>query len=357
MIGPALLVGALLLGPWVFGAPVSAQSTAAPASAEPTDSGGAEPHPGAEAFVDRVVAEHGLDADYVRAVLGRAEYQQAIIDAITRPAEGKPWHEYRPIFLGETRIRAGAEYWDEHRELVDRVAERFGVPAPFVLAIIGVETNYGTITGSYRVLDALATLGFYYPRRGAFFARELGEYFRLAEEEGLPLEEVRGSYAGAMGLGQFIPSSYRAYAVDFDESGSRDLWQSLPDALGSVANYLHVHGWRPDEPTALPVEAVPAALDREFPIKPADTLDGLAALGIEFDAGGLAGDTPATLIELEGETGPEYWIGLTNFYVMTRYNRSPLYAMAVSQLAAAIASEAGVEQGPSLATYAGAAGR
>lgn len=317
----------------------------------------AEPHPGAEAFIERVVAEHDLDLEQVRAVLERAEYQQAIIDAITRPAEGKPWHEYRPIFLGETRIEAGAAYWSEHRELIDRVAAEFGVPAPFVLAIIGVETNYGKITGSYRVVDALATLGFYYPRRGAFFARELGEYFRLADEENLPLEEVRGSYAGAMGLGQFIPSSYRAYAVDFDASGSRDLWQSLPDALGSVANYLHVHGWRPGEPTVLPVDAVPEGFDGDFPIKPADTLTSLAALGVEFDPRGLAGDTPATIIELEGKTGPEFWIGLNNFYVITRYNRSPLYAMAVSQLAAAIAAAAGVEQGPSLAALTGAAGQ
>ena len=309
----------------------------------------AEPHPGAEAFVERVVAEYALDPDHVRAVLERAEYQQAIIDAITRPAESKPWYQYRPIFLGQTRINAGAEYWATHRDLIDRVAAEFGVPAPFVLAIIGVETNYGTITGSYRVVDALATLGFYYPRRGEFFARELGQYFQLAAEEGLPLEEVRGSYAGAMGLGQFIPSSYRAYAVDFDGTGSRDLWQSLPDALGSVANYLKVHGWRPDEPSVLPVAAVPASLARDFPVKPETTLDDLAALGIEFDARGLPGGTDATLVELEGESGPEYWIGLYNFYVITRYNRSPLYAMAVSQLAAEIARAAGVEAGPSLA--------
>ncbi|NKI33960.1 lytic murein transglycosylase B [Wenzhouxiangella sp. XN79A] len=326
---------------FLFTAVFTLATSAGPASAEP--------HPGADAFVERVVAEYDLDPAHVRAVLERAEYQQAIIDAITRPAESKPWYQYRPIFLGRTRIDAGAAYWTEHRELIDRVATEFGVPAPFVLAIIGVETNYGTITGSYRVVDALATLGFYYPRRGAFFARELGQYFQLAAEEGLPLEEVRGSYAGAMGLGQFIPSSYRAYAVDFDGTGSRDLWQSLPDALGSVANYLKVHGWRPDQPSVLPIRALPAGLDREFPIKPETTLDDLAELGIEFDARGLPGDTDATLIELQGENGPEHWIGLFNFYVITRYNRSPLYAMAVSQLAAEIARTAGVESGPSLA--------
>jgi len=204
-----------------------------------------------------------------------------------------------------------------------------------------VETRYGRITGSYRVLDALVTLGFYYPRRGEFFSRELAEFFRLSREENLPLEEVLGSYAGAMGIGQFIPSSYRAYAIDFDESGSRDLWRSLSDALGSVANYLKVHGWQDGQPPALPVLAVPARIDQEFPVKPAHTLAELAELGFEFDAGGLAPETPATVIELEGAEGPEYWIGLNNFYVITRYNRSPLYAMAVTQLAWAIRERAG----------------
>lgn len=299
----------------------------------------AEPHPGVEAFIDRVAEEHGLDPQYLRDVLGRAEYKQSIIDAITRPAESKPWHEYRPIFLRSPRIDGGVEFWRANDELIDRVEAEFGVPAEFVLAIVGVETNYGTNTGSYRVVDALATLGFYFPRRAEFFARELGEYFRLAVEEDLPLEEVRGSYAGAMGLGQFIPSSYRAYAVDFDESGSRDLWRSLPDALGSVANYLKVHGWN-EQPVVLPVDTVPAELDQEFPIKPEHTLADLAAMGIEFGDAGLDPSTPATLIELEGAQGPEYWIGLNNFYVITRYNRSPLYAMAVTQLAGAIADKA-----------------
>ena len=299
-----------------------------------------EPHPGSEAFIERVVEEYGLDENYVRSMLADAEYQQSIIDAITRPAEAKPWYQYRPIFLGQARIDGGVEFWRANQKLVDRVSTEFGVPAEVIMAIVGVETRYGMITGSFRVLDALTTLGFYYPRRAEFFAGELGKYFKLAEEENLELTEVRGSYAGAMGIGQFIPSSYRAYAVDFDGSGSRDLWRSLPDALGSVANYLKVHGWQDGAPIVLAVDQVPEGLSEDFPIKPEHTLADLVDMGIEFDAGALAMDTPATLIELEAEQGLEYWIGLNNFYVITRYNRSPLYAMAVTQLSEAIAANA-----------------
>jgi len=295
-----------------------------------------EPHPGADAFVAQVVAEHGLDTELVRAVLADARYQQSIIDAISRPAESKPWYQYRPIFLTETRIAGGAEFWRANASLLEQVGERFGVPVEVIVAIVGVETNYGMNTGSFRVIDALATLGFYFPRRADFFAAELGHFIALAAEEDLPLYEVKGSYAGAMGIGQFIPSSYRAYSVDFDDTGNRDLWRSLPDALGSVANYLAVHRWTPDAPIALPVTSLPADLNEEFPVRPAHTLDELAGMGVVFDAPDLAGDTPATLVELEGEDGPEYWIGLNNFYVITRYNRSPLYAMAVTQLSAAI---------------------
>ncbi|AKS40620.1 lytic murein transglycosylase B [Wenzhouxiangella marina] len=299
-----------------------------------------EPHPGAEAFVESVVAEHGLDPEAVRAVLAEARYQQSIIDAITRPAESKPWYEYRPIFMTEARIGGGAEFWRANQALVEQVASTHGVPAEIILAIVGVETNYGMITGRYRVIDALATLGFYYPRRAEFFASELGHFLRLAQEEDLPVTEVLGSYAGAMGIGQFIPSSYRAYAVDFDDSGHRDLWRSLPDALGSVANYLAVHGWQAGQPIVLPVEAVPDGLEVDFSTRLDHDLAELAAMGIEFDQAGLPDTARATLVELETRNGPEYWIGLNNFYVITRYNRSPLYAMAVTQLSEAIAERA-----------------
>jgi membrane-bound lytic murein transglycosylase B len=300
-------------------------------------------HPGAERFAERVAEQQGLDPAFVLEVLEGAQYEQAIIDAITRPAESKPWFEYRPIFVRDSRIADGVAFWRDHRALIERVAEAYGVAPEIILAIVGVETNYGTITGSYRVLDALVTLGFYYPKRGEFFARELAELFQLSREENLPLDQVRGSYAGAMGVGQFIPSSYRAYSVDFDESGSRDLWRSLPDALASVANYLAVHGWDPGLPVVLPVTSTPEGLDRNFPIRPAHSLGELREMGVVFDGAGLPADTPATVIELEGENGAEHWIGLNNFYVITRYNRSPLYAMAVAQLAERIGQHARAE--------------
>jgi len=299
-----------------------------------------EAHPGSEDFIERAVAEYELDPAAVRAVLSEARYQQSIIDAMTRPAEAKPWYEYRQIFMTEARIAGGAEFWRANRALVEQVSESLSVEPEIVLAIVGVETNYGMITGGFRVIDALATLGFYYPRRADFFSDELAQFIRLSEEEDLPVNEILGSYAGAMGIGQFIPSSYRAYAVDFDGSGHRDLWRSLPDALGSVANYLAVHGWEAGSPIVLPVSEVPDRLDESFSTRLNHTLEELAALGIEFDASGLPGETAATLVELELADGKEYWVGLNNFYVITRYNRSPLYAMAVTQLAEAIADRA-----------------
>lgn len=295
-----------------------------------------EPHPGSEVFIEKAVAEHGLDADEIRAVLAEARYQQSIIDAMTRPAEARPWYRYHPIFLTETRIAAGVEFWRANRDLLEEISDRFGVPVEFIVAIVGVETNYGLNTGSFRVIDALATLGFYYPRRATFFASELAHFLRLAQEENLPVKDVRGSYAGAMGIGQFIPSSYRAYAVDFDGSGRRDLWRSLPDALGSVANYLAEHRWDPEGMVVLPVVELPDDFNFEFIPRLATTLDELAGQGVEFERDGLPENTPAMLVELETENGHEYWIGLNNFYVITRYNRSPLYAMAVTQLAEAI---------------------
>jgi len=210
-------------------------------------------HPGTDEFVQRAVSEYGLQEGEVRALLAQAEYKQSIIDAISRPAEGKPWHQYRKIFLTDKRIDEGVEFWNENRELIATASKQFGVDEEIIVAIIGVETFYGRITGGYRTIDALVTLGFYYPKnlssdRSPFFSSELMHYIQLAAEEGLPAAEITGSYAGAMGMGQFMPSSYREYAVDFDGDGSRDLWRSTPDVVGSVANYLHRHGWQPGQP-------------------------------------------------------------------------------------------------------------
>jgi membrane-bound lytic murein transglycosylase B len=288
-------------------------------------------------FASATAREHGLDAATVRTALAGAEYRQSIIDAITRPAEAKPWHAYRPIFLTEARITDGRAFLAEHREALAAVQAKTGVPAELVVAILGVETSYGRITGSYRVLDALYTLGFHYPPRQDFFRRELAHLFALAAEEGLALDGLKGSYAGAMGWGQFMPSSYRAYAVDGDGDGQRDLFGSLPDVFASVANYFVAHGWRAGEPVA-----VPALRDADAQaFKPADyeprfALTELAERGYR-PAEALGRPLPATLVTLEGASGAEHWITFRNFHAITRYNRSPLYAMAVHQLAQAIA--------------------
>lgn len=294
-------------------------------------------HPGQEAFAAAVAAEFGLDAGEVLRWLKRAQYRQEIIDLITRPAEAKPWHQYRPIFLTESRIAAGAAFLSRHRELLALSEERFGVPAELIVAILGVETNYGANLGRHRVLDALVTLGFYYPPRQAFFARELKQLFALAAEQGLDLGELRGSYAGAMGYGQFMPSSYRHYALDGDGDGRIDLWTSMPDVFASVANYLARHGWQRGEPVALLAEVSPGASDPGPGALEANRrAQDLAALG--FRSPLLREDDPrmVNLLRLEAEHGPEYWITFPNFYVITRYNRSALYAMAVHQLAQAI---------------------
>lgn len=302
----------------------------------------AQQHPGAEEFAATAAAEYGLDAEEVMRLLEGARFKQSIVDAMTRPAEGKPWHEYRPIFITDKRIDGGVEFWRENEALIAKAAEQFRVDPHVIVAIIGVETFYGRITGSYRVLDALTTLSFYYPEtlrdRSDFFSKELMQFMALGAEENLPLREVEGSYAGAMGLGQFMPSSYREYAVDLDGDGRRDLWTSLADVIGSVANYLHRHGWEYQQPvTSRANVAEDADMDwvtrRQF--KPEKTVADLARAGFSpVDA--IDPATPATVTRLAEESGDSYWVTFKNFYVITRYNRSALYAMAVYDLSEAI---------------------
>jgi membrane-bound lytic murein transglycosylase B len=296
-------------------------------------------HPGIEEFVKRANLDYGLPENEVRALLSQAEYKQSIIDAISRPAESKPWHEYRQIFLTEQRISEGVAFWETNRELIRTASEKFGVDAEIIVSIIGVETFYGRITGSYRIIDALVTLGFYYPEnlssdRSAFFSSELMQYIRLASEEGLPVAEVTGSYAGAMGMGQFMPSSYREYAVDFDADGSRDLWHSTADVVGSVANYLNRYGWQPGQPVTRPAVASKEAAFNEIATKnfmPTLTVEQWREKGFS-SSGDLSPDLPAAVLQLAEEKRNTYWLTFKNFYVITRYNRSPRYAMAVYEL-------------------------
>ncbi len=302
----------------------------------------AQQHPGAEDFAARAASEYNLDQEEIVLLLQDARFKQSIVDAISRPAEGKPWFEYRPIFITDKRIRGGVNFWRENEVLINQASERFGVDPHIIVAIIGVETFYGRITGGYRVLDALTTLSFYYPDTGndrsGFFSRELMEFVLLGSEEGLPLRDVTGSYAGAMGLGQFMPSSYREYAVDLDGDGRRDLWSSMSDVIGSVANYLHRHGWEYGQAVTHKAEVSEDAdmglvTRRDF--KPKLTAAELAGGGftprIPVDS-----DMPAAVVRLEEQESDSYWITFENFYVITRYNRSPLYAMAVFELSEAI---------------------
>lgn len=299
-------------------------------------------HPGAEEFAAKAALEQQLDEQEVFQLLQDARFKQSIVDAMSRPAEGKPWHQYRPIFITDKRIRSGIEFWRENEELINKAAEKYGVDPQIIVAIIGVETFYGGNTGSYRVLDALATLSFYYPDTGNdrsdFFSRELMQFIMLGDEEGLPLREVTGSYAGAMGLGQFMPSSYREYAVDLDGDGRRDLWSSMDDVIGSVANYLHRHGWKYGEPVTYRASVAEGAnMDlisrRDFKARLA--VDELAAGGFASTQA-VDGNTLAAVARLEEEDTDSYWLTFNNFYVITRYNRSPLYAMAVFELSEAI---------------------
>ena len=285
-----------------------------------------------EALVSRMTNEPGISEATVRALLGEAVFRQDIIDAISRPYEAKPWYQYRALFLTPARIDGGVAFWQAHQTLLSEAEARYDVPAEIIVAIIGVETQFGRNLGRYRVLDALATLGFGYPKRGAFFLGELEHFIRLTREEQLDPRQTLGSYAGAMGMGQFIPSSYRAYAVDFDGDGQRNLWQPA-DAIGSVANYFARHGWKKHAPVAFPAAALTPQAQalgnqkRETP----HTVASLRQSGIKTDAV-LPEDLPANLLMLDQEAGPEYWIALPNFYVITRYNQSVLYAMAVFQL-------------------------
>ena len=289
------------------------------------------------AFIDDMVKQHGFDRGELKALFAEARKRDDILEAIARPAEKtKPWHEYRKIFVTPQRIEGGVAFWRQHAEVLERAARELEVDPAIVVAIIGVETRYGKHTGRYRVLDALSTLAFAYPPRSKFFRSELEQFLILSREENIDLRKARGSYAGAMGYGQFIPSSYRNYAIDFDRDGQRDLWSNIDDIIGSVANYFHRHGWRAGEPVANRVTRgkVPPELVSENS-KPDRTAGELAALGIHTTPS-LPAEQPVAVLELQQPHGKEHWLTSRNFYVITRYNRSPLYAMSVYQLSQAI---------------------
>ena len=289
------------------------------------------------AYVEELVNAHGFAKDKLLETFADAKHQPRIVEAMSRPAERRlKWYEYRRIFLKDERIAKGVEFWGENRQALNAAEENFKVAPEYVVAIIGVETYFGRIMGSHRVLDALSTLAFDYPPRAGFFRNELTEFLLLTREEQRSPLELKGSYAGAMGYGQFIPSSYRHYAVDFDGDGVRDIWSNTTDAIGSVANYFARHGWRGDGHVVVRVEATAGNLEEVVNQGLAlnRTVAELRALGVE--AGDIDGASDAALFRMELEDGIEYWLGLNDFYVITRYNRSAMYALAVHQLSQAI---------------------
>ena len=300
-------------------------------------------------FIDEMVRKHEFDRAQLSSVLATAIVKQSVLDAISKPAEQTlSWAEYRKIFITQERIRAGATFWRENRETLARISDSTGVPEEILIGIIGVETYYGRRTGSYRVLDALATLAFKYPPRAAFFRRELEQYLLLVREEDMQATDAIGSYAGAMGRPQFMPSSYRAYAVDSTGDGKRDIWNNWEDVAGSIANYFNAHGWKTGQEVTSQASLgsswqgpVP---EPENTLKPADTVTSLSSKGVMFVTD-LPDDSKGQLLTYLGADGTEHWVGFHNFFVITRYNHSVMYALAVHQLGQEVALELGNNAG------------
>jgi membrane-bound lytic murein transglycosylase B len=295
-------------------------------------------------FVEKTAAAQKIEPLEIYRLLAKAEPQPGIIELITKPAEKvSPWWEYRERFMTEQRIKEGARFMLEHRDRLERVRRETGVAPEYVVAIIGVETFYGRITGRHRVLDALATLAFDYPPRAAFFRSELAQFIQLVGEEDVDPLTAMGSYAGAMGAGQFMPSSYRRYAVDGSNDDKRNLFADWDDIIASVANYFKEHGWVKGGPvlSEAAVEPGAAVVADAGNLTLNETIAGLKAKGVDFDNARLPENAKALLIPAERQDGPAYRVGFKNFEVITRYNRSVRYAMSVHDLATTIAERVG----------------
>jgi len=291
-------------------------------------------------FIDEMVEKHQFDREQLAEKFSRAKKLTDVLESIAKPAEKVlTWKQYRPIFIKEKRILLGKKFLREHKEVLQKAEDQFGVPKEIITAIIGVETYYGRYSGKYDVFDSLTTLGFDYPPRANFFRSELEQLLLLTREEDVDITTVRGSYAGAMGIPQFISSSYRHYAVDFDNDGKRDLWTNIDDVIGSVANYFSKHGWKKGESVIHRVQLKKAIADiGRTNLKPGKSISEYQKLGVVTNVS-LPDEAAATLIELEGLHGIEHWMGLKNFYVITRYNHSALYALAVYQLSQEISKQ------------------
>ena len=298
---------------------------------------------GVVAFIDEMVTEHDFEPESLRATLSEARVKQSIIEKISQPAERRlTWGEYRKIFITRERIAAGTTFWLENRDMLERIQRETGVSVEMIVGIIGVETYYGRITGKDRVLDALATLAFHYPPRAKFFRGQLVEFLILAREEELDATEPMGSYAGAMGRPQFMPSSFRAYAVDATGDGKRDIWNNWADVAGSVANYFVEHGWRSGQQVVAQATLGHAwngsAPEARNKLSAKQTVAALSGKGVMF-ATELPGESKGELLTYETANGKEHWVGFHNFFVITKYNRSSMYALAAYQLGREIAGK------------------
>lgn len=288
-----------------------------------------------QTFVNAMVKQHGFNRDKLLAVMDQVQLQPKIIESMERPYEKKSWDVYKQLFLTTQRVQAGVQFWQENQQALQKAEKQYGVPANVIVAIIGVETLYGKNQGSYRVLDALSTLAFTYPKRSEFFTKELGEFLLLCREHNVSPTQYLGSYAGAMGKPQFMPSSYRSYAADFNGHNKKDLMNDDDAVIASVANYFHKHGWVSDQGVAQPAKITGSGFKRINTTykSAAYTPKQLAAAGVHPLTAAFNQPAKAGLIELSTDNGAEYWMTYPNFYVITRYNTSPQYALAVFLLA------------------------
>jgi len=306
--------------------------------------------PEVEEFIGQMVQKHQFEEAELRQLFAQQKTNDGVVKAINAPATAKPWHEFRAIFVTPTRINGGVEFWQQNAEQLKRARDTYGVPEEVIVAIIGVETIYGRRMGNFRVVDSLYTLGFEMQERAAFFRGELEQFLLMARDNRLDPMSIKGSFAGAMGMPQFIPTSYRKYAVDFDGDGKVNLWEGTADTIGSVANYLKHFGWTYGQPTVVPARISGTEFKEvlDAGMKPNQTLQQMQPKGVEATES-LPPETPAGLFALDIEQGQEFWLALNNFYVITRYNRSKNYAMAVHQLASAIVRERDLQSAPPVA--------
>jgi membrane-bound lytic murein transglycosylase B len=284
-------------------------------------------------FIQKMVEKHQFSQEELTVLMDNAKKKDGILNAFDKPATSKPWSFFKKLYVTEWREKEGVKFWEKHAQTLIRAEDQFGIPQEIITALIGIETNYGTYTGEFRIVDAFYTLGFYGKRRNKYFLKEFEEFLILARENNIAPNSIKGSFAGAIGIAQFMPSSYREYAIDFDGDGKADLENSVADAIGSASNYLKRHGWKRGEPIVFPVGADNDQVLSEMAgkSKPNRTYGELKQAGVKQDLG-LNDDLAVGLFKLEGDEGVELWMSLKNFYVITRYNPSNNYALAMVQL-------------------------